>query len=222
MLERIRTWSNNRNARLAMIAVAVALLFGLLLLGSLSAPLVHAQATATPTNTNTPSPTPTLTPTPIATGLANPQGGGFLQYLRCGAYSFGVITPGACLQVYNGSDMEAFSAAGARTFFMDGETGNVTTAGTFTVTGAVNGYKCVHGSQSITGSGTAIPATMTAAGISTPSIILASLNSASTGDLHHVSAVTSGGAVTLQVWNSALTPAASSGAATVAYEICGN
>lgn len=199
-----------------MFAVTIALLF----FGITGYAAVNAQATATPTNTFTPSPTNTLTPTPLATGIANPQGSGFVQYLICGNYSFGQITPGSCLQVYNGSDIEVFSSAGRRTWYLDGETGNVTAFGS--VSSGASGWKCVHGTQSITGSGTAIPATLTAAGISTPQVVIPAISGNTTGDINSVSASRGSGVVTFLVWNSALTPVAASGAATIDYQVCGN
>lgn len=205
--------------RLAVI-VTLFVLFGAMMFLFATVPAaVNAQATATPTQTPTTAPTDTPTPTPIATGLPNPQGGGFLQYLRCGEYSFGLVTPGACLQTYNGSDIEMFSAAGARTIFVDGETGNITSIGA--IAQGSTGVKCVSGTQAITGSGTVVPGTLSGAGISTPSAVMASLASDSTGDLHHVSTTKSSGVVTLKLWNSALTPVASSGAGTVDFIVCG-
>lgn len=215
-----KLWLGKNRKLIGIIAAGLALLIiGLFLFATVPA-AVMAQATATPTATFTPSSTATLTPSPIATGLPNPVGGGFVQYLRCGAYNFGEITPGACLQIYNGSDIEGFSAAGRRTYLMDAETGDVTIYGRLSQ-GPLS-VKCVRGEQSITGSGTAIPATLTAAGISTPQFVQATLGQAITGDANLVSATHGSGVVTLLVYNSALTPVAASGAAVVDYEICGN
>lgn len=106
--------------------------------------------------------------------------------------------------------------------FKVGNSGALTISGAMSVSGAINGVKCVNGSQSITGAGTAIPATLTAAGISTPSFVQVTLLTDPNGDVSNVSSTNAAGVVTLKVWNSALTPVASSGAATVNYNICGN
>lgn len=181
---------------------------------------VYAQATPTATLTNTPAPTNTLTPTPIATGIANASANGLLQYLICGEYSFGRVTPGACVQIYNGSDIEVKASTGRTTWLLDGETGNVTTFGA--ISQGPSALKCAYGSQSITGSGTVVAATPAAMGITTPVYVLQSLAEDSTGAKHHTSSTNAAGVVTLKVWDSALTPAASGSAAVVNYTVCGN
>jgi hypothetical protein len=207
------------NRKTLAIIVAFVLIASALLVFVMSAPpSVQAQSTVTPSPTPTAANTATLTPTAIATGVANPAGNG-IQYLICGRYGFGNITPGACLQIYNGSDSEGYATTGRRTYLMDAETGNVTIYGSLAQ--GTTGTKCVSSTQSITGSGTVVPGTLSGAGISTPSAVMASLASDSTGDLSHVSTTKASGVVTLKVWNSALTPAASSGAANVDFIVCG-
>lgn len=200
-------------------SVALAIITAVMFFSATVPAAVAMQATATPTNTSTPVPTNTPTPTFIATGLPNPAANGFLQYLICGEQSYGRITPGACLQIYNGSDIEVFSQAGARTWYLDGETGS--TSG-----GQGLGNRCVRGQQSVIGAATVIPATLTAAGITTPSWAMHSM-AGDIGNTHHsASHSNASGVVTLKVWNNMLsgtvTPQAATTTVAIDYEVCGN
>lgn len=209
-------------AVLAGILVIVALL-ALFVLAS-PPPVAHAQATATPTDTLTPTNTPTLTPTPVNTPYPLSAGGGLIQYLKCGAYNFGVTTPGDCVQAWNGSTMHFYSAAGLNTFSVDGATGNITTTGTLSVGGEIteSGTNCAKGQTNVaSGSATVSAVTLSALGITTPTWADASLAVAATGDAENVSHTNSAGVVTLLVKNSALTPAAATTTTAVDWEVCG-
>lgn len=194
--------------------VALAIILSVVFFSATVPAALAMQATATPTNTFTPVPTNTPTPTFIATGIANPAANGFLQYLICGEQSYGRITPGACLQIYNGSDIEVFSQAGRRTWYLDGETGNSSASQGL-------GSRCVRGTQNVIGAATVIPATLTAAGIATPSFVVTGLGTDATGDGLHLTHTRASGVVTLKVWSSALTPVAATTVVAVDYEVCG-
>lgn len=215
-------WFKEHRKVIAIVSIIAFIVIAMFLFVTSAPNVAFAQATVTPTNTLTPSPTPTLTPTPLATGLANPSGN--VQYMICGRYSFGEVTPGACLQVYNGSDIEVFSSAGRRTWYLDGETGNVTVYGS--ISEGASGVKCVDGEQSFIGSATVIPATLTAAGISTPRAALMSFASSPNNDHALLWSTSSGGAVTLNagqaILGATLTPQAATTTVSTEYRVCGN
>ena len=106
--------------------------------------------------------------------------------------------------------------------FKVGNSGALTISGAVSVSGAINGVKCVNGTQNVIGSATAIPATLTAAGIATPSFVQASLGTDATGDGVYVTNTRGSGVVTFKIWNSALTPAAATTVVAVDYTVCGN
>jgi len=119
--------SNKRSA----ILIAVSLVLALLAFSLYNAPRTLAQSTATATNTPTNTRTPTPTSTPIATPLPLSQSvAGFTYGTRCGQYGLTLSTAGDCFQALNGSGISLYSAAGRRTFHVDGETGNVDIYGT--------------------------------------------------------------------------------------------
>lgn len=106
--------------------------------------------------------------------------------------------------------------------------GNTTIGGTLGVTGLVtiNGVKCYKGQQAVLGAATAIPATLTAAGITTPT--WANQNfAASPGDTYWTHSHTIGaGVVTFNTYQRLLsgtvTPQAATTTVALDYEICGN
>lgn len=156
---------------------------------------------------------PPATPVPVEFGAQSLQNTG----IKCGA------SADPCVISNFGRDLNVYSDEQSTSkFSVDGATGNVTVAGTLNVTGAVNGYKCVNGSQNVIGSATAIPATLTAAGISTPSFVQVSLGTDATGDGDKLTFTKASGVVTLKVWNSALTPVAATTVVAVDYRVCGN
>lgn len=105
--------------------------------------------------------------------------------------------------------------------------GNTTIGGTLGVTGLVtiNGVKCYKGQQSVLGAATAIPATLTAAGISTPAWVSQSF-AASPGDTYwQHSHTNAAGVVTFNVYQRLLsgtvTPQAATTTVALDYEVCG-
>lgn len=205
-------------------SILIAMIVMMVLAFALSATIpaaVQAQATATATNTATTAPTNTPTPTALATALANTSGNGFVQYLRCGSYSFGQVTPGACLSIFNGSDIEVFSSTGRRTWYLDGETGQVTR-----YTGGTGADKCWKGQQTVLGSATVIPATLTAVGISTPAWVSEGFAASPGNTYWQHSHTNAAGVVTLNVYQNILsgtvTPQAATTSVAIDYEVCGN
>ena len=98
-------------------------------------------------------------------------------------------------------------------------------SGAVTISGPINGVKCYKGQQTVLGSATAIPATLTAAGISTPTWADQSF-AAAPGNTYWNSAHTnSAGVVTFSVYQALLsgtvTPQAATTAVALDYEICG-
>ncbi len=111
-----------------------------------------------------------------------------------------------------------FNAQGVTNFDSLTLGSNLTVGGT--VSGKVLQYptparKMVCGESSITGTGTI------AHGLSTPEYVTANLATDSTGAIHHVSTTNASATVTLKVWTSALTPAASGSAANVDWCVVG-
>lgn len=120
-------------------------------------------------------------------------------------------------------------------------TGGATVGGDITVTGVITtngGYIGVTpvatatarphwcGAQSVNGSATVIPATLTAAGITTPRAPVASLGADITIDGDSVTTANSAGVVTLKVWQlrtaATTTPQAATTPITINYCIDGN
>lgn len=201
--------------RRGLIAGLVVFALCFMLLGAFAGPLATANAQQTSTPTLTPTATSTVTPTRVATSAPMVQGNGLVQYLQCGYYGFGVITAGDCVQIHNGSDISTYNTAGQRTFFLDGETGLAAQG--------VGGIKCVQGSQSVTGSATVIPATLTAAGISTPQFVTKGLAADPVGNYNLVTHTNAAGVVTLKVWGLvAQTPVANTTPVAVDYQVCGS
>lgn len=104
--------------------------------------------------------------------------------------------------------------------------GNATFSGNLTVTGNINGVKCYKGQQTVLGAATAIPATLTAAGISTPTWAEEGF-AASPGDTYwNHSHTNAAGVVTFNVYQNMLsgtvTPQAATTSVALDYQVCGN
>lgn len=139
-----------------------------------------------------------------------------------------------CVDARNGSSIVTYSDNGStQTIKLNGSTGSIEASGVITTDGGYIGItpvptatvdprrliygatetpanqKIVCGQTNVTGTGTL------ATGLATPSYGVVSLAGDVTGDHARVSYTNSGGTVTAKVWNSALTPAAASGAVVV-------
>lgn len=157
----------------------------------------------------------------------------------------GIICDGGesnCVESWYGGSIRVYSDAGTtQKFAVVGSNGNTSIGGDLTVTGVITtngGYIGVTpvatatarphwcGVQSVTGAATVIPATLTAAGVTTPRAPVASLGQDITLDADSVTTSNSAGVVTLKVWQlrtaATTTPQAASGAATVNYCVDGN
>lgn len=153
---------------------------------------------------NVEKPAAVVTPAPeVEFGAAAISSG-----IKCGA------SADPCVIGNWGRDIVLYSDEGTtQKFSVDGATGLITSAG----------IKCVKGSQSVVaGSATVIPATLTAAGITTPTWSRAQIAVALTGDADKASTTNSAGVITLLLYNSALTPAASTTTTAANYEVCGS
>lgn len=104
-------------------------------------------------------------------------------------------------------------------------TSNLAVGGNLTVSGTTNGYYCTNGSQTVLGAATVIPATVTAAGISTPVFVQASMSAAPGNTYWREYSTNISGTVTLGVYQNILsgtvTPQAATTAVAVDYVICG-
>ena len=134
-MQRLSTDSSLRRS----VAIACVMLAVVLLAWGFLQPIAPARAaralvdaTATPTATNTP------TPTAIATNFPIVNGGGFAQFLNCGAYGLTLTASGDCVQTHNGSQIHMYGAAGGNTVSINGETGDITTTGKITLTGGLS------------------------------------------------------------------------------------
>lgn len=134
-------------------------------------------------------------------------------------------TPAAVINSAGVSNLLELRKNATPVFSVNGS-GNSTIAGSLTVSGAINGVKCYKGQQSVLGAATAIPATLTAAGISTPTWADQSF-AAAPGDTYWQSYHTnSAGVVTFGVYQQLLsgtvTPQAATTTVALDYEVCGN
>ena len=104
-------------------------------------------------------------------------------------------------------------------------TSNLAVGGNLTVSGTTNGYYCTNGSQTVLGAATVIPATVTAAGISTPVFVQASMSAAPGNTYWREYSTNISGTVTLGVYQNILsgtvTPQAATTAVAVDYVVCG-
>lgn len=104
-------------------------------------------------------------------------------------------------------------------------TSNLAVGGNLTVSGTTNGYYCTNGSQTVLGAATVIPATVTAAGISTPVFVQASMSAAPGNTYWREYSTNISGTITLGVYQNILsgtvTPQAATTAVAVDYVVCG-
>lgn len=113
--------------------------------------------------------------------------------------------------------------------FKVGNGGAVTMTGNLTVSGVISqgasAQKCITGQQSYIGSATVIPATLTAAGITTPFPAIGSINQGPNNNVNLLSSTSTSGVVTLNAWQAilgaTLTPVASTTTVAETYTICG-
>ncbi len=195
------------------IAIALALVFVLVVFGT-NAPLALAQATDTPTPTNTPTNTPTPTVTPFPVSRVGAVGGTWL----CRVNTID------CIQSRNGGGIHFYGSNGALTFSVSAANGNIVTTGRLAQ--GPQGIKCVNGQQTVLGAATAIPATLTAAGIATPVFAQAEFNADPGNTYWTHSHTNSSGVVTFKVWQNMLsgtvTPQAATTGVAMDYTVCGN
>lgn len=158
----------------------------------------------------------------------------------------GIICDGGesnCVESWYGGSIRVYSDAGTtQKFAVVGSNGNTSIGGDLTVTGVITtngGYVgnitpvatatarphwC--GVQTVNGSATVIPATLTAAGITTPRAPVATLGQDITLDGNAVTVANASGVVTLKVWQlrtaATTTPQAGTTPAVVDYCVDGN
>ena len=147
-----------------------------------------------------------------------------------------------CVEAWNGANLIVYSDNGTtQKFKVTGSNGNMTVGGDITVTGVITtngGYVGITpvatatarphwcSVQTVNGAATVIPATLTAAGVSTPRAVVASLGQDITLDGNLVTTSNTGGVVTLKVWQlraaATTTPQAATTPVTVDYCVDGN
>lgn len=213
---------HNRKTLFSFLAVAIVFVT-LFALSTARAPLVHAQTTATPTNTLTPTNTPTTTPTAVSTLFPMVQGNGLVSTFTCNTGRYPTPAPGDCIQLRTGS-IHAYDSNGNLTFSVDGATGNLSIAGSFT-RGGFTTNKCAQFAQTFTGAATVVPATLTAAGITTPQPALLTFAQGPSQNNALLSSTTSGGVTTINAWQAitgaTITPQAATTPVVVQVTVCG-
>lgn len=129
-----------------------------------------------------------------------------------------------------GANNDLFDVEKASTpVFKIGNGGNVTLTGNLSVSGSLSQgastQKCVGGQQSFIGSATVIPATLTAAGITTPFPAVMTINQGPNNNNGLLASTSSSGVVSMNAYQAilgaTLTPVAATTTTAVTYYVCG-